>query len=131
MRCSLWLVLLNLNRHALTYDGKKIKQGLTENSGDVNILGHEDSMSLRQRQEELKSKICVIEKTVKDLEQLESCVDIKTLNQETHTNSVQSLQFALKDLSCSVIDILDIKEKKEYSKKKLIERGWRRKLEEG
>lgn len=114
----------------LTYDGKKIKQGLTENSGDVNILGHEDSMSLRQRQEELKSKICVIEKTVKDLEQLESCVDIKTLNQETHTNSVQSLQFALKDLSCSVIDILDIKEKKEYSKKKLIERGgeenWRK-----
>ena len=28
----------------LTYDGKKIKQGLTEQSGDVDILGHEYSV---------------------------------------------------------------------------------------
>ena len=28
----------------LTYDGKKNKQGLTEQSGDVDILGHEDSV---------------------------------------------------------------------------------------
>ena len=110
--------------------GKKIKQGLTEYSGDVDILGHEDSMSLKQRQEELKSKISVIEKAVQDLELLESCVDIKTLTQQAHDRSVRSLQFALKDLSSSVIAILDIKEKKEYSKKKLIEHGgeenWRK-----
>ena len=114
----------------LTYDGKKIKQGLTENSGDVDILGHEDGMSLEQRQEELKKKISVIEKSVQDLECLESCADIKALSPEASENSVKSLQFALKDLSYSVIAIQDIKEKKEYSKKKLIERGgeenWRK-----
>ena len=98
----------------------KIKQGLTEYSGDVDILGHEDSMSFKQRQEELKSKISVIEKAVQDLERLESCVDIKTLTQEAHDSSVRSLQFALKDLSCSVIAILDIKEKK----KNILKRNW-------
>ena len=114
----------------LTYDGKKIKQGLTEQSGDVDILGHEDSMSLKQRQEELKSKISVIEKAINDIEHLENCEDIKTMTQEAHYSSVRALQFALKDLSSSVIAIQDLKEKKEYSKKKLIERGgeenWRK-----
>ena len=52
------------------------------------------------------------------------------MTHEAHYSSVRALQFALKDLSSRVIAIQDIKEKKEYSKKKLIERGgeenWRK-----
>ena len=41
----------------LTIDGKKIKQGLTENTGDIDLLGFEEGISLRIRGRTKKSYI--------------------------------------------------------------------------
>jgi len=38
----------------LTFDGKKLKQSLTETNGDVDILKFEDGISLAEKQENLK-----------------------------------------------------------------------------
>jgi hypothetical protein len=41
----------------LTFDGKKINQGLTENTGDIDLLGFEEGISLRIRGRTKKSYI--------------------------------------------------------------------------
>jgi hypothetical protein len=38
----------------LTFDDKKIKQGLSADTGDVDILAFEDSPSLEERQQSLR-----------------------------------------------------------------------------
>jgi hypothetical protein len=40
----------------LTFDGKKIKQGLTETTGDIDLLGFEEGISMRVRGRTICSK---------------------------------------------------------------------------
>ena len=41
----------------LTFDGKKLAPGLTKDSGDVDLLGHETGPTLQARQEEIVTKL--------------------------------------------------------------------------
>jgi len=49
----------NLDRKSacLTFDGKKIKQGLSENCGDVDLLGFESGQTLQERKTQLDTEL--------------------------------------------------------------------------
>ena len=108
----------------LTYDGKKLKQGLTNTSGDVDILGFEPGKTLHQRQLEYQERIRQIDEVGKKLNEYTSLnSDVKNLSNEKQKDIVNVLKPTLSIISQDIIDVRDLKRKKEYAKGKLIERG--------
>jgi len=45
----------------LTFDGKKMKQVLSDDIGDVDLLGFEDGITLQQRREHLQSDLQTVQ----------------------------------------------------------------------
>ena len=112
----------------LTFDGKKIKQGLTENSGDINLLGFEEGMSLQQKQNVLKTELNSIESTIEVLNNLVHTEDqwqcpVSELPAITLSEFKSFLLWCLKILSSKAHNIRTIQSKKEYARKKFIESG--------
>ena len=110
----------------LTFDGKKLKQGLTSTSGDVNILGFEDGPSLDERLSALKVEL---DKETAIISNLVDCVDdTKQLPEASKSQLKQDFDRICIKLSKNVQEIREVKRKKEYAKEKFIERGgsdWR------
>ena len=111
----------------LTYDGKKLKLGLTDNHGDVDLLGFEEGETLIDRQHTLQNKMEVISQCENLLEEIS---DIAQISEEAKNSTKFFLLASLKDVSIGMQEIRELKRKKEYSKEKLIERGgdtnWRK-----
>lgn len=105
----------------LTFDGKKLKQGLTPTSGDVDLLGFEPGMSLSSKQDHLEARKRPIQAQL-HLLQNGSLDDISELASDYRTSYLDALTDAHKRISFDIFEILSIKKKKQYAKEKLIER---------
>jgi hypothetical protein len=51
----------------LTFHGKKIKQSLTEHTLDIDLLGFEEGLSLKERQDVQRSEIQIVESAIESL----------------------------------------------------------------
>lgn len=68
----------------LTFDGKKIKQGLTEDSGDVDLLGFEQVETLAERQLSLEEDIFslnTLQESVESMTLGDTCTNLRLLPQ--------------------------------------------------
>lgn len=104
----------------LTFDGKKIKQGLLEESGDVDLLGFEMNETLRDKKERLLKRLKEIDNVLEELRLHEG--NLKYLNETSTLNLKRVLIMELSSTSNDIFQIKEIKQKKEYAKAKLIER---------
>lgn len=102
----------------ITFDGKKLKQSLTKESGDVDLLGFEKGLSLHEKKNKLDMKLLEVEEVLVNLETTDQKHVIKTLIK------------GLKVISEDSVELSNLKAKKEYGKSKLIERSgdldWRK-----
>ena len=112
----------------LKFDGKKIKQGLQKDSGDVDLLGFEVGDTLNERKEKLETQIQSINNVSHNLDKEEG--DATLLNDSVTENLKDLLLDILRITSENIIKVREIRDKKEYCKTKLIERGggsdWRK-----
>ena len=114
---------LNHQSACLTYDGKKLKQGLTELYGDVDILGFETGETLQDRKDELVNKHQHIQSIQSELKGCINDTDIRHVNESLKNSVVRTLRQSLKELSINIQEVKETRKKKEFSKAKLIEKG--------
>ena len=114
------MLSMNLTKKSacLTFDGKKIKQALTRDTGDVDLLGFEKNVSLKDKQTALENKLTEIRKLKEKITQDIDC-DITKYKSE----AIGVLQKALTVISNDVSEIQKLRIRKEYCKTKLMERG--------
>jgi hypothetical protein len=101
---------------------------LTANEGDIDLLGFEDGLSLKEKDQILQRDSLNLTGMVTRLEQLKPEEDILRLSSEDKLVLCTRLQEGLCTVSKLAHDIRAIKEKKEFAKSKCIERGgsnWR------
>ena len=108
----------------VTFDGKKLKPGLTKTEGDVDMFGMEKGSSLSERQQCLKD----VKKPFLELkEELSSSYsddhDIKTISVTDKNIVLDTLMKALKMVSSEVPEVIELRKKKLYAKEKLIEKS--------
>lgn len=109
--------------YCLTFDGKKLKRGLTKTSGDVNLLWFEPHATLIERQKELETCVKPIEEMIKDFSELDELIDMGSDFDEAKKRCVINfLSCQMKMISHNILDVRDLR-KKEYAKSKLIERS--------
>ena len=112
----------------LTFDGKKLKQGLTENYGDVDILGFEDGPSLSQRKTNVNNEIEYLSSQIGVLKLEDGSIEIGNLSSETKALMKHTLLHSLVYLSENAQNVRKIRKQKEYAKNKFLDQGgkdWR------
>lgn len=106
----------------VTFDRKKLKQGLTKTAGDVDLLGFESDVSLAGKQSiHLKR----IEQIIEILEELQrsDINDIMAMS-DSQKDKLKSLcADALTEISLLILKARSIKKKKCYARDKLMERN--------
>ena len=110
----------------ISFDGKKLKQGLTKDSGDVDLLGFENGKSLKER----KMEVEIIRQKIQqlDVSHFDRTLDLHELPSDASTKLKDCLLDILSTISLDALKVREIKTKKEHSLSKLIERGgenWR------
>ncbi|XP_052268567.1 uncharacterized protein LOC127869949 [Dreissena polymorpha] len=108
----------------LTFDGKKLKQGLTQQFGDVDLIGFENGPTLMEKRS-------ILQQTTEDLSvlssqirsQFDKKVPLKRLPDELKAQLKHFLLNMLKTVSTGKHEMEQIKRKKEYAKDKLMERS--------
>ncbi|KAH3754240.1 hypothetical protein DPMN_188904 [Dreissena polymorpha] len=117
----------------ITFDGKKIKQGLTGDSGDVNLLGFEKGQSLFERKESLEIELQTIINLIDKAEDF----DLTYKQSDTPDDFMCSSDVDIKEdilkqvanLAESMCQVEKIKVKKLYAKDRLIQNSgpdWRK-----
>ncbi|CAC5359137.1 uidA [Mytilus coruscus] len=112
----------------ISFDGTKIKQGLTTDSGDVNLLGFEDGLTLQQRKDDLCQLVSALETNIDILKRFGDEASMKCIPVDIMGDVIKELRVFLEVLSTTADIIRKIKVKKEYAKSKFIDRGgseWR------
>ncbi|XP_052233224.1 uncharacterized protein LOC127846086 [Dreissena polymorpha] len=107
----------------LTFDGKKIKQGLTKYSGDVDLLGFEDSSSLQERLLNVEMSTSEYDAFICYLQQYKNTQNLESISTECRHKLKQILGKSLRETSAGIVEASALKKKKEYAKEKLIEKG--------
>jgi len=115
----------------LTFDGKKLKMGLTEDSGDVDLLGLEPDETLAEKKCYLKQHIQELSAMLSNLSASETKdLNIQDLSNESKAQVCELLIKTISRISNDIFQVREIRRKKEYCKSKLIERGgethWRK-----
>ena len=105
------------------FDGKKLKQGLTEASGDIDLLGFEEGPSLDDRLNELNSELKKQQNVIDKLKE-----SPETVQEQFELYGQNDLNQKYKLISKYIQEINELKGNKEYVLNKFIERGgkdWR------
>ena len=117
----------------ITFDGKKLKQGLTEDSGDVDLLGFEKGTSLKERKQDFERELADIDDMMKALVDLLQETDSKGGNDEIdsslHCKIRSILGKCMTSLSVNINEIDRVRNRKLYCKQKLLENSgqdWRK-----
>ena len=113
------LLLKDLISDFFFFDEKKIKQGLTAHSGDVDLLGFEEGLSQNELTETLK-EIQTLLVEISDQSQDEN---VKDLDESIKYKILQTLKHAHTKMSQLAQEIRELRRKKEFAKSKFIERG--------
>ncbi|XP_045199092.2 uncharacterized protein LOC123553445 [Mercenaria mercenaria] len=112
----------------MTFDGKKLKQGLTADSGDIDLLGFEDGKSLLEKQADLELEIDRYNIVLRLFSKYDLNDNVNNLTDEEKEQVINDLKLTHKKVSMNLKEAREIKEKKEYARKKFEERGgkdWR------
>ncbi|KAH3888912.1 hypothetical protein DPMN_012957 [Dreissena polymorpha] len=110
--------------YCLTFDGKKMKRGLTSISGDVNLLGFEHGHSLTERQKQLEDLKKPIQEMMNVFLEVDESQNMNTIiNDVERKEQVDKLFFQRKTISLNILNARELRKKKEYARQKLIERG--------
>lgn len=107
----------------VNFDGKKLKQGLTNTGGEVDILGFEKDESISQKQDALKRLLSPVTEMTDTLSEVDETLDIMNLPEQTKDQLSTVLLSSFREISKEVLEMKDYKKKKEYAKQKLIERS--------
>ena len=100
--------------YILTFDGKKLAPGLTKDSGDVDLLGHETGPTLQARQEEIVTKLADVSE-LRDImmkSQREMDESINCMLASDKTEMTRLLKNVHKTLSLTVKDLRQFISKK-------------------
>ena len=115
---------LNNKSACLTFDGKKIKQALTHDSGDVNLLGFEKNRSLLDKQTALEQKLTDISELKEMIKFTSSFENYEQVKEQAYkSEAIKVLQNVFTVISNDVNEIYNLRTRKEYCKTKLIDRG--------
>ncbi|CAC5359049.1 unnamed protein product [Mytilus coruscus] len=76
----------------ISFDGKKIKQGLTTDSGDVDLLGFEDGLTLQQRKDDLCQLISALETNINILERFQDEASMKCIPADIKSDVIKELR---------------------------------------
>ncbi|XP_060581747.1 uncharacterized protein LOC132738297 [Ruditapes philippinarum] len=112
----------------LTFDGKKLKQGLGKDSGDIDLLGYEDGPSLSTRVTDMKSRMQSCEDEIQRISSNEEDVDIRCLPEDVKLKLICFLKTSYTIVSLDVVTVQEVRNKKEYARSQFVERGgkdWR------
>ena len=112
----------------LTFDGKKLKQGLTERYGDIDILGFENGPSLNQRKMNVEIEQQNLAIQIEILKHEDGSKEIRNLSCEINAVMKQTLMRSIVYLSKNVQNVRKIRTQKEYAKTKFLDQGgtdWR------
>ena len=121
-------VALNDTSACLSFDGKKLKQGLTNTHGDVDLLGFEEKQTLKDRQNRYECNMKLVKEIITCLEKEPDNKSMKAVSVQLKTCFRDSLLYLINELSMDAQNIRLKQAKKEYAKDKFIERGgkeWR------
>lgn len=106
----------------LSFDGKNLKQGLSQHSGDIDLLGFKEGESLQQRKCQLKSKLQSVQNIlsyITDEDNIKSSNNITNQKQ----NVITALKSSIGILGRYAQKCRKVKETKKYAKAKVIERS--------
>lgn len=119
------LAAAELNKSfCLTFDGKKLKRGLTKTSGDVDLLGFEPNKTLLERHLELEERIKPIEHMLQVFREKDELQNIGTDLDEFEKSGIYDILIEqMKTVSQNILDARELRKKKEYAKSRLIERS--------
>jgi hypothetical protein len=110
--------------YCLTFDGKKLKRGLKETSGDVDLLGFEQDLSLSERKCILEERKMPVNRLLCKFSEMNTVDNICTeLTDDERKEISDTLSSQYKIVSLNICASRDLKKKKEYAKEKLIEKG--------
>ena len=112
----------------ISFDGKKLKQGLTPTSGDVDLLGYEIGPTLHERQSELSHRLSVVRNLKAHLNNFNEKTTIRSLPCTVHALIRNIFLESIRAISTDAIKIREVEKKKEYALTKFMERGgenWR------
>lgn len=106
----------------VTFDGKRLKRGLTKTSGDVDLLEFETCHSLQDRIDQLEKQKKKVEEISCKFCNEEETTNIADFSQEYRVEIKRLLREQLKEMSLNVIHARELRKKKHYGKEKLIEK---------
>lgn len=89
----------------VTFDGKKLKQGLTKDGGDIDILGFEKGDSIADKRKTLDDLLKPVVDTIDNLSKFEESLDIRTLTTPEKTKLKECLFSGMKAASSEVLEI--------------------------
>jgi hypothetical protein len=107
----------------ITFDGKKLKQGLTKTDGDIDLLGFEKDMSLEEKRGNQKILVNPLKEMLTYLKSEEESCEVNNLASSKLTDLEILLHNSLKNISKQILDIKEKRIKKVYAKEKLIEKS--------
>ena len=107
----------------LTFDGKKLKQGLTERYGDVDILGFENGPSLSQRKMNVQNEQGSLATQIDMLKLEDGSKEIRNLPSEINLAMKQTLIHSILYLSENARNVRKIRTQKEYAKTNFLDQG--------
>ena len=109
---------------------EKLKQGLTETSGDVDLLGFEEGDSLTERRKKLESELGNISRRTRVISKfLSTETDGESLPENVKQDSIDTLLRCMAILGNCAQDCRCLREKKMYAREKFKEKSgpnWRR-----
>lgn len=106
----------------VTFDGKKLKRGLTKTSGDVDLLEFETCPSLQDRIDQLEKQKKKLEIISCEFCNEEETTNIADFSQQYREEIKRLLREQIKEMSLNVIHARELRKKKPYGKEKLIEK---------
>ena len=113
----------NSKHVVLSCDGKLIRRGLTEDSGDVDLQGSEESPTLEERKNRLMHEINLVRECEDDIQTIiaasesDKITDILPADRSTIQKSCQKMLSILAHRNC---DVRAAKLKKEYTVQKIM-----------
>ncbi len=118
---SLSTNVTSAEQFVLSFDGKLLRSGLTEDSGDIDMGGIEEHPTFAERKERHANELAIANDLVTDVLMLDSDSHIVSLPEENRASLFKKLQHVAKLLTLRIKEIRGQKRGKEYNIKQMIQ----------
>ena len=104
----------------LSVDGKKIRSGLTETDGDVDLFGTENSPTIGEQRERLAYQIKLVDELIMELTMYNIDFGLRELSNSEKECLCKRLQIIAKAISTRIQEARNIRKAKEYRSRCLM-----------